>query len=228
MPGEKTLLNIAQCTVATDGTVSVDASKTYTLMLNPASYTHQYSIGYNKKKAFGQSKPDTRFSGTEAEQVTFDFVIDGTGVVPPATAGTPPADVKTQIQQLNGIVYTYDGVKHEPSHVRVLWGSLIFFGRLETMSVDYVLFKPGGDPLRAKVKVSFVGFLSKEAESLQANRSSPDLLHTVEVKAGDTLPLLCYRIYRDCRYYRQVARVNNLVHFRTLTPGMRLRFPPLR
>jgi nucleoid-associated protein YgaU len=69
--------------------------------------------------------------------------------------------------------------------------------------------------------------MSKEEESLKANRSSPDLSHTVEVQAGDTLPLLCHRIYKDAAYYPEVARANNIVDFRTLKPGLRLHFPPL-
>jgi LysM repeat protein len=69
--------------------------------------------------------------------------------------------------------------------------------------------------------------MSPQEEALRANRSSPDLSHKVMVKAGDTLPLLCYRIYRDSSWYRDVARINNLDDFRDLKPGTRLVFPPL-
>ena len=126
------------------------------------------------------------------------------------------------------MVYTYDGTTHAPNHVRLLWGSLIFFGTLESMAVEYTLFKPSGEPLRAKIKLGFSGFVSKEEESLRANRSSPNLDHIVEVKSGDTLPLLCYRIYQDSTYYAEVAKVNNILNFRDLSPGDRLHFPPLR
>jgi nucleoid-associated protein YgaU len=49
----------------------------------------------------------------------------------------------------------------------------------------------------------------------------------VEVKAGDTLPMLCYQIYKDSSYYLAVARLNQLQNFRQLQPGQLLRFPPL-
>jgi len=49
----------------------------------------------------------------------------------------------------------------------------------------------------------------------------------VQVRDGDTLPLLCERIYGDSRYYMAVARFNGLRQFRALTPGMALHFPPL-
>jgi len=70
--------------------------------------------------------------------------------------------------------------------------------------------------------------MTSQEEALAAQRSSPDLTHVVEVKEGDTLPLLCYRVYKDCSYYPQVAKANNLTDFRHLKPGTKLSFPPLR
>jgi len=136
--------------------------------------------------------------------------------------------VKTQIGNLKGVIYKYDGNEHEPRIVRLLWGSLSFIGRLQSMSVQYTLFKPGGEPLRAKISLSFINYMSNAEESLRADRRSPDLTHVVEVRAGDTLPLLCYRIYKDCSYYTEIARINNITSFRDLQPGVKLSFPPLR
>jgi len=47
------------------------------------------------------------------------------------------------------------------------------------------------------------------------------------VKAGDTLPLMCYLIYGDPKYYLAVAEANGLGNFRSLIPGMAIVFPPL-
>jgi nucleoid-associated protein YgaU len=46
----------------------------------------------------------------------------------------------------------------------------------------------------------------------------------VTVEAGDTLPLLCYRVYGDSRYYLAVAAHNRLDDFRGLQPGTLLCF----
>ncbi len=220
----KKKLKLSPCTVDDSGNVSVDDSSSFEVMLNPSSYSHAYSIGYNNKEALGQLGSDAKFSGIKPEKVNFDIVIDGTGVVDAPSS----EDVKSQVKQLTDIVYKYDGSSHEPSHVRLLWGSMIFFGRLESLSVEYTLFKPSGEPLRAKIKLAFSGFMSKEEEALRANRSSPDLSHVIEVNAGDTLPLLCYRVYKDSSYYLEVARANNITNFRDISPGTKLHFPPLR
>ena len=229
--GEKKKLCISPCNVDTAGNISVDSSKkSFEVMLNPSDYKHEHSICYNKKEVLGQLASEPKFSNIEAETVTIgEIVIDGTGVVNPPTSGAGSPDVKTQIKQLKDVVYTYKGDDHQPNIVRLLWGSLIFFGRMKSMSVNYTLFKPSGEPLRAKVQnLSFDGFMSKEEKSLRANRSSPDLTHHIEVKAGDTLPLLCYRIYKDSSYYPAVAKANNIVNFRDIKPGTMIHFPPLR
>ena len=238
--GQKTQLAIAPCTVS-DGKISVTDPKNaqkkwFEVMINPSNYSHSYTISntstekgsQGKKGAQGANENPPKYIANLPQKVGFDIVIDGTGVVIPPGAALALPDVKTQIANLIKVVYTYVGKEHEPNPVRVLWGSFVFFGTLDSMSMDYTLFKPSGAPLRAKVKLSFTGHQSSEEGSLKANTSSPDLDHVIEVKSGDTLPLLCYRVYKDSGYYPAVAKVNNLVNFRNLVPGTRLRFPPLR
>ena len=158
----------------------------------------------------------------------FSLVIDGTGIVnlPIPGVGSPP--VKDQIASLKKIAYQYEGTNHEPNVVQLQWGKFTFNGRLESMSVEYTLFKPNGSPLRAKVGLSFISYMSKAEQALRANTSSPDLTHRVEVQAGENLPLLCYRIYKDCSYYLDVAKFNNIDNFRDIKPGATISFPPLR
>jgi len=62
----------------------------------------------------------------------------------------------------------------------------------------------------------------------EANNKSPDLTHLIEIKQGDTLPLICNRVYGDPSYYMEVARYNNLVNFRKLVPGTKLYLPPIK
>lgn len=239
--GLKQLLTITACTLDTSGNLNPQAAKKFEVMMNPSGFSHAHSISYSesasdssskcntkKKKPLGQPAVEPKFYTFGPEKVSFDLVIDGTGVVnlPIPGIGSPP--VKDQIKQLKEIAYAYEGKEHEPNIVQLLWGPFTFYGRLESMSLDYTLFKPSGEPLRAKVKLSFVNFMSKAEQALRANKSSPDLTHIVEVKAGETLPLLCHRIYKDSSYYVDVAKANNIVNFRDIQPGTKLHFPPLK
>ncbi len=210
-----------------DMSIDTATSSTYTVMLNPGNVKHGTGIKYNAVKAQGKSAVEAKFSNMEEETLVFSLMMDGTGVVPSGTRRREPSDVSVQLRELKAVVYDYVGTQHEPSRVRVLWGNLIFFGRLSKLETEYTLFKPNGDPLRAKLTLSFIGTTSEEIAKLRANRSSPDLSHVVEVRDGDTLPLMCRRIYGDDAYYLDVARFNGLADLRRLKPGTTLQFPPL-
>ena len=241
--GLKKLLTITACGVDKKAGITTPLSgddNRFEVMLNPSEFSHERSIIYStdnagsgcgsaKDEPIGKAAVTPDFQSYGDETVGFSLVIDGTGVVnipQPAPGGSP--DVATQIKNLNKVVYVYDQEEHEPRVVQLLWGSFKFNCRLKSMSVQYTLFKPSGQPLRAKLSLSFIGYMSPAEEAKKADRKSPDLTKVVEVKAGDTLPALCYRVYNDSSYYTQVARVNNLVSFRGLKPGSQIVFPPLR
>ena len=61
----------------------------------------------------------------------------------------------------------------------------------------------------------------------EENNSSPDLSHFRTVKDGDTLPLMCEKIYGHQKHYIEVARYNKMVNFRRIKAGQQIEFPPL-
>jgi hypothetical protein len=224
MSGKKALLKISGCAVSNSGTISVDGSRpVFEALINPSGYDHHYTVRYSTSKTLGQASDEAKFDVVQSEKLNLKaLVLDGTGAIP----GTK-LPVKQQVESLRNAIYTYVGTKHEPPIVQVVWGSLLFYGRIETLKFDYTLFAPNGEPLRAKISLNFVEYTSAAAGVKEKKQNSPDLTHLVVVKAGDTLPLLCERIYRDPRYHLEVARINGLTLPRQLDPGMSLRFPPL-
>lgn len=82
-------------------------------------------------------------------------------------------------------------------------------------------------PIRAVANTTFKGSIEERKRTALEKKSSPDLTHILQVKAGDTLPLMCKKVYGDPKYYLQVADVNGLGNFRRLEPGMELVFPPI-
>ncbi|WP_028311252.1 LysM peptidoglycan-binding domain-containing protein [Derxia gummosa] len=221
--GGKQLLTIQRCKLETDGSVTVVESDAFSALINPAKLTRSASISYTNDMPEGAIGNELKFKGYGNESLKFDLVFDGTGVI----EGSAGKTVDGMVKALDKIVYDYDGDAHEPSRVQIVWGTTVFKGRLTSRSVDYTLFAPDGTPLRCKLSLGFDGFVSPQEAAVTANKSSPDLTHLVTVREGDTLPLLCYRIYRHAGYYPQVARVNGLDSVRRLKAGTVLRFPPL-
>lgn len=213
-----------------DGDFTSRVGDPFTVMINPAGYSHNYSICYNDDQAQGSSGGSPRFNRIPSDTVQFELVFDGTGVVPTALPGVIPNlsdGITDQIQKLKTLVFTYNGKIHSPNFLQLAWGTLLFKCRLTSLEIEYTLFKPDGTPLRARAKASFQGYNDESELELQANKSSPDLTHVRTVKAGDTLPLMCYRIYGSSLPYLQVAAVNNLTDFRRLKVGSQIVFPPL-
>ncbi len=218
----KTRLKISPCTVDGDQ-VTVSTGDAFEAMINPSGYSHSSAIVYTETKTSGNSGEEKKYTRTEPEKLEFkQLVLDGTGVV-----ADTESSVREQIALLRQVAYTFSGDQHQAPVVQVSWGPLLFNGRLESLKVEYTLFKPNGEPLRAKLDLKFISFKTNQEIFREADLQSPDLTHLVEVRAGDTLPLLCQRIYKDSSYYQAVARFNGLRQFRALIPGQVLRFPPL-
>lgn len=198
--------------------------------INPEKYSHAYEICYNDEQAQGSSGGSPDFNKIPSDRVEFELVFDGTGVVAPPVPGVIPFTddgITAQIDQLKLLMFTYNSQGHSPNYLVLAWGRLLFKCRLESLSISYTLFKPDGTPLRARAQAAFVGYNDEAALALKANKSSPDVSHMLTVKAGDTLPLMCYAVYGSSAYYPQVARANGLTGFRHVPVGTRLLFPPL-
>ena len=219
-------LTIARYKIDGKSLVKNGGASDFVAMINPDGYSITQSINYsnsNKAKSMGGAS-ELKFSSIPADEIKInDLIIDGTGIVPKSASKT----VDDRLKALRAVAYDYVGKEHETPVVELTWGSFHYFARLKSMAVAYTLFDPNGKPLRAKVTLQFLQYRTQSEIQRLMNRSSPDLTHLVQVKEGDTLPLLCHRIYKDSAYYLEVARINQLTNVRELVPGTLLRFPPL-
>jgi hypothetical protein len=200
------------------------------LSINPEKYTRTYKICYNERTAQGSSGGSPDFNRIPSERLKLELVFDGTGVVSGALPGILPHTedgIADQIEKFNKLVFDYDGKIHSPRYLGLTWGKLIFKCRLAELSLTYTLFKPDGTPLRARGDATFVGFASEKELAKKAANESADVTHVRTVRAGDTLPLMCFQVYGDSGRYPGVAAANGLTDFRDLGPGSQLVFPPL-
>lgn len=194
----------------------------FELLINPDSLKFSRKVTYTTDPVMGTSANVNRFDGHAPSNLSFSFMLDGTGV-----AYDKKESVEDTIKRFENVVYKYIGQRHQPNPLRVSWGNFFFNCRVESLDYDYTLFAPSGEPLRVKVSVSFVNFITRKEEKAKANTSSPDLSHVVVLKAGESIPFWCHRIYGDASYCTDIARYNGLNSFRNVKPGTRLLFPPI-
>ncbi len=195
----------------------------YSVMINPSSMKHDRSITYDKKQALGTSGAQLKYLKTPSETLRFEITIDCTGVV-----DSTKTDLFKEMDDLEKIVYDYDGEIHKPHFVQLIWGSQVFNGVMKSMNTTYTLFKPDGTPLRAKIAFTFSNYISVKKMEMRDAKKSPDLTHQTIVVEGENLPMLCNKYLNDSKFYIQVARFNDLNKFRKLMSGEKLIFPPVQ
>jgi hypothetical protein len=209
---------------AEDGGLS-EAKETFEALINPETYTLEYKVKTSDAQGQGTSSAQTKFEYILPEELTFDFLFDNTGLID----GTPKPDgVFDDVDAFRRLLTEYRGDAHEPYHLKLVWGNLIFKGRAIEVGITYKLFNPDGQPIRAVVRVKFKGSVEEQKRAALEFRRSPDLTNQRTVMPGDTLPFMCFRVYGDPRHYLRVAAFNRLDDFRNLTVGKAILFPPLK
>ena len=192
-------------------------------MFNPESFAINEEIDWNAQCPPGNQGSDYLYNKTKPRKFTIEFTLDGTGV---NTNGIK-IPVTAQIILFRAATTGVRGDLHRPNFLLVQYGTFINTCILNSSTVTYTMFDMFGLPIRARVSASFTERTVKTLSDILGMLSSPDLTHKVEVKQGDTLPLLTYNTYNNQTYYLQVAKVNKLKNFRNLKAGTTLVFPPI-
>jgi uncharacterized protein YndB with AHSA1/START domain len=200
---------------------SGQAAGEFTATVNPNEITLAYEMEYDSSQGSGTTNSRMNFKKMKPGDLSLTFFIDGTG------AGGSTVDVQQKVEEFQTVT-GYNGRIHRPNYLKVVWGTLqVKRCVLKSASIAYKLFKPDGVPLRAVITATFTDNSDDQTRVAMAQDESADLTYIRLVRAGDTLPALCYKVYGDPGYYLEVARANRIDHFRELAPGTRIFFPPL-
>jgi len=194
----------------------------YDVLFNPENITdkreQEFSTGNSTN---GSSAQTVTYKGVGSGNFDVVLFFDGTGII-------SQDPVEDQINKLKSLAYDFNGDIHEPNYLRIYWGTQsLFEGRLTSWDLSHQLLDLDGSPIRSELSISLVASVSAKKKALEERKNSSDLTHIRTVVAGDTLPLMCHKIYRDSSYYIKVARENKLIDFRNLKPGDKIAFPPV-
>lgn len=204
---------------ATESSLGVPFS-VYIAMFNPEKYSTSKNSLFNTDRRPGATGSELRFNREQHRTFNFEFVVDGTG------ASGEKREVLVDIN-LFRLTCGFLGDTHRPTFLILNWGTFLSRCVLTSLTIDYTLFRSDGTPLRATMKATFAEYTLPALEQLQNFLSSPDVTHVRTVTANDRLDLMSYNIYKDSKYYMELARVNDLNQFRRLKTGEKLVFPPI-
>ena len=207
----------------------------FVVMYNPTTFSQNFRSNWVDESPKGSTAGSLSFSGISSDNVSFEFLFDGTGVS--GVGGTAidlNADVaeegyvQEQIDAFFEITQTVNSSTHKPNYLILNWGTFVFQGVMISATVTHKLFHSSGAPIRSIINATFKETVALEEQAAEARRQSPDMTHFRLVNEGESLPLIAKKVYGDAALYLEIARVNNLNNFRKLKTGQRLILPPIK
>lgn len=197
----------------------------FTFPVDPEKVRFTKGIQYGEDKELGSLNGANTFVRYKPEQLYFECLFDTTNIM---EDNDETVSVHGMVDMLEERLYDYDKESHRPAYIKATYGSIIFMGQLQQLETQYTLFDLNGNPLRAELKVTLVGYCSKDMENKMFSKRSPDVSRLVTLKEGQTLAALCYEIYGDPLLVGQVARFNNLNGYRNIPAGTKILMPMLK
>lgn len=201
----------------------------FPVLVNPESYAMEHSVEYEVDETVraedgSESTNTLKYKKTPPGNFTCELIFDSSGILD----GIARLDVVTETELFKKFLLSVESDTHDMRHFTLIWGTMIFKGRVTALNYTYKLFTPDGRPIRAVAEVTFKGSFSDAIGELINNLLSPDLTHRHTVVAGDGLAKLCQDTYGNLDHVQQVARFNQLDTYRSLRVGGELAFPPIK
>ena len=212
------------------GSATASLRQYVTFAFNPASYTISAGATWNEGDVLDKSAgpPTPQFHHTQQRVLTLnDLYLDAD------TSGDTSisADVDFLMSlctcnSLSAMIESFvGGGDMAPPFVKFIWGtSMGFLSYVEGMSIEHLMFRPNGQPTRAKVSMT----LKEMPTSLlpQNPTSGGREAHgTHTLIEGETLPSIAYSTMRDPNRWRELADENGIDDPMRVEPGRGLMVP---
>ncbi|GAB4449346.1 MAG: hypothetical protein Kow0031_31820 [Anaerolineae bacterium] len=111
------------------------------------------------------------------------------------------------------------GSKAAPPICKFVWGDFSFVAIMDSVNVEYMMFRPDGTPIRAKAKIKMTQIEEETFYPPQnpTSRSAPRKVWIVQ--EGQRLDWIAYQEYGSPAMWRYLAEINKLDNPMQLRPG---------
>jgi hypothetical protein len=198
------------------------------VQFNPEDYTLNREINYAQTAIPGLSAPLLQFVNGNLQTLEMELFVDSHEAhrVGSRVVNEAQSDVRLLTRQVTDLM-NIEPSTHAPAVLLFTWGSLAFTCVLARVSQKFVMFRPDGVPVRARLTASFSEYRNVDLEAKEVKRETSNHAKRHVVSQGETLSSIAARAYGDARLWRVIAIANGLQHARRLPAGLRLRLPPL-
>ncbi len=196
------------------------------VQFNPEEYTLSREINYAQAAVPGLSAPLLQFVAGNLQTLEMELLLDTYEAHEGPGANSALSDVREPLRKVTKLM-DIDPSTHAPPVVLFTWGSLSFTCVLARASQKFIMFRPDGVPVRARVQVTFNEFRNGDLEAKEVKRETADYSRLYVVSQGETASAIAARVYGNAAMWRPIMLHNDIDDVRSLTPGQRLLVPQL-
>ncbi len=189
------------------------------IRFNPTEYQIEKQNNFADINIPGLENPPIQFVRGNNETLSMELLVD--------TSDTLEDVRERYVNRLRDLLNIKSDL-HAPPIVRLVWDRQVFRGVVERLSIAYVMFRPDGVPLRARLGITLKQYRPVEVQVRERPKTSPDVEKSYTVQRGDSLSSVAFRVYRDASVWRQIASANGIRDPRRIDPGTVLTLPRLR
>ncbi|MGZ4169162.1 MAG: CIS tube protein [Solirubrobacteraceae bacterium] len=200
--------------------LQIEGGDTIQCAFNPETYTISKTNVWTYKPNQSKDWPDPEFGGGLPMTYKLSLLLD---------SSLQGAD-QTIKDQANALMKAMHGSGSAPKFVTFSWGS----NKLPkaaplSISIQYALFHPNGDPMRAFVDLELA---QAEDTSPAGQAQNPTTRGTAGLRShivqdGDSLHSIAYESYGDATRWRPIAEANGIDNPLALRRGSTLTIPRL-
>jgi len=210
--------NLAKAFLRIEQPVLPDAEAIIPIRFNPTEYQLQKQNSFADINIPGLETPPIQFVRGAGEKLTTELLVD--------TSDTLEDVREKYVKKLRGLM-NINRELHAPPIVRLVWDRDVFRGVLESLNVTYVMFRPDGVPVRARLAVTLKEFRTVAEQLKERPTNSPDVDKSYTVVRGDTIGSIAFKVFRDASKWREIAKANDIRDPRRLRAGQTLAIPTL-
>ena len=205
-----------------------DTGEQVEVLFNPEEYSLSKDNNFAQVAVPGLRSPLLQFVHGNLQTLDMELLVDTyeshkSGSKAINQAGQDVRDLTRRVTTLLDI----NPETHAPPVLIFTWGSLTLTCVLAKVNQRFVMFRPDGVPVRARLQVTFNEFTNADLEAKEVKRETADYSQIYIVGQGETLAGIAARVYRNAALWRPIALRNGVDNPRELAVGRRLLVPRL-
>ncbi len=194
-------------------------------LFNPTKYSISKTNNWNSHDTKGENVAPLEFGGGGNRELKLDLFFDK---YEEGESIEKYLNDLWKLMEIDENKKNRDTNKGEPPKCRLQMGKWLSFKCVITrMSHEYLLFKPDGTPVRAKVSLSLKE--AKIEESRGQNPTSRGLVgrKSRRISPGERLDWIAFQEYGDPSLWKEIARENDMADPTRIEPGEIISLPDL-